>query len=176
MSPKANMAITLASVCVATIALALSFHVGLRVTRLQTAPSPALEYARLVEARVAAAELAWGTSLCAERRGRLPPSSTKVPADVDRVRGKMYQSQLADWNDDVFLCADFHLARPQRFQYQWLLAASGHDGEVVAGADYDGDGAIDHEVRVPVNCTNLDDRARCRPRSVATAPHPFELD
>jgi hypothetical protein len=176
MSPKAYLAITLASVCVATSAFALSVHSGLRVTRLQTAPSPALEYTRLVEARVAAAELAWGTALCAERKGRLPPSSTQVPAEVAHVRGKLYQSRLADWNDDVFRCADFHLSRPQRFQYQWLLAASGNEGEVVARADYDGDGAIDHEIRLPVSCTTQDNRARCRPRSLATAPHPFELD
>jgi hypothetical protein len=176
MSPTAYSGIAVAAVCVATGALVLSVHSGLRVAELQSVPLPALDYVRLVEARVAASELAWGTALCAERRGRLPPSSAKVPAEVERVRGRMYQSRLTDWNDDVFVCADFHLARPQRFQYQWLLAQSGAEGEVVAGADYDGDGAIDHEVRVPVSCTIQGERMRCRPRSLATAPDPFETD
>jgi len=148
---------------VAAAAAATSVKCFFLIRAAEQSRSDAVDYAQGVEAKVAVTELAWGLAVCAERTGELPPSSSAVPPAIKAIRGRQYQSAFTDWNDVAFRCADFHLARPQLFQYRWDLKEQGKEGEVVACADYNGDNVIDHEVRLPVRCAAVDGRPRCRP-------------
>jgi len=173
MNAKLSLLASVVSVAVAGGALALSIQAKARADSLEVSPAAGIDYAKLVEAKVAVTELAWGIALCAERTGQLPASAAKVPDDLGRVRGQMYQSRLSDWGDEAYVCADFHLARPQRFQYQWQLDDGGMQGSVVAEADYNGDGGVDHSVRLMVRCKKQEARLRCRPDPMPTAPRPL---
>jgi len=115
-------------------------------------------------------EIAWGIALCAERSGALPASTAKVPASLAAVAAQMYQSRLTDWDDPAFMCGGFHMRRPQYFQYQWVRAADGEEGIVQADADLDGDGLVDHTVRLAVRCEHQAGALRCRPDPMPTAP------
>lgn len=125
----------------------------------------------LTEARVAVTEIAWGIATCAERSGELPASSGVVPPELSKVRGKRYQSRAADWNDAAFACAGFHMLRPQHFAYQWQRGdGAAERGAVDAKADLDGDGAVDHEVRLHVRCERDQRGLRCKVDRMPTVP------
>lgn len=160
---------------VAGAALVVSVRSYARTKALEAAPKSAIDYTKLVEARVSVTELAWGISICAERAGKLPPSTSTVPRDIERVQGQMYQTALAEWNEEAFKCADFHLARPQFFQYTWRSNPDQRSGLVLAEADYDGDKIIDHKVQLQVRCVTEGESLRCRPDTMVTAPRPIDL-
>jgi len=89
---------------------------------------------------------------CAEAHGGLPKTSTPVPASLADVSGRKYQSTANEWRGDSTLsCTGFAMQGAQYFQYQWVLdtLTSGH---VQAAADLDGDGAIESQFRLPVDC------------------------
>ena len=89
---------------------------------------------------------------CAEAQGGLPRSSTPVPASLADVSGRKYQSAANEWVDDPTLsCSGFAMQGAQYFQYQWVLDTP-NSGNVQAAADLDGDGAIESQFRLPVDC------------------------
>ena len=112
--------------------------------------------AKRSEAQTVAAELARGIARCATQRGRLPPTSAPVPADLAYIKGMKYQSATRDWAEEAFVCAGFSLTDPQYYQYQWVKQ-SDSGGVVQAIADLDGDGQPDQEHRVEVVC----ERGQC---------------
>jgi hypothetical protein len=129
------------------------------------------EHDNLTEARVAVTEIAWGIASCGERSGELPDSSGVVPPELSSVRGKRYQSRATDWNDTAFACAGFHMLRPQHFVYQWRRDDGGAEqGAVDAKADLDGDGAVDHELRLRVRCERDERGLRCKVDRMPTVP------
>jgi hypothetical protein len=128
------------------------------------------QYAKGVEAKVAATEIAWGIAQCAERSGALPATSAKVPPAIGPVAGRLYQSRLSDWSDPAFACAGFHMRRPQLFQYQWVRGDGDDGGVVQADADFDGDGVVEHTVRLRVRCERDGGPLRCRPDPMPTEP------
>lgn len=147
--------------------LASATALGLVLRALHTHPSDGLalkverENAETTEALVGVTEIAWGVAMCAERSGVVPPSTAPVPAEMRAVAGVMYQSRRSEWSDPAFACLGFHLRRPQRFQYHWARADDRLSGAVVADADFDGDGTVDHEVRLQVRCARVDAGVRC---------------
>jgi hypothetical protein len=53
-----------------------------------------------------------------EQKGRLCPSASPVPQDLDVLRRGPYRSTAAQWRAEGWACARFDLsAEPQRFQY-----------------------------------------------------------
>lgn len=128
------------------------------------------EHENLTEARVAVTEIAWGIASCAERSGELPASSGVVPPELRMARGVRYQSRVTDWNDAAFACAGFHMLRPQHFLYQWQRDDGAERGTVDAKADLDGDGAVDHEVRLRVRCERDERGLRCKVDRMPTVP------
>jgi hypothetical protein len=173
---RAAPVLSAVSLATAMAALVVAMRSNARVRALAETPNAARQYVALVEARVASVEFAWAMAQCAEQAGQLPPTTSTVPASASAVRGRMYQSRLEDWKDEAYRCADFHLTRPQRFQYQWVRQASGLQGEVRARADWNGDGTVDTEVRLPVRCSTAGEQLRCHPDPLPTAPAPLEDD
>jgi len=91
-----------------------------------------------------------GMVACGEKDG-LPVTSPAVPASLSAVAAKKYQSTASEWSDPAFACARFSLTEPQYFQYQWQqLSAS--EGNLVARADFDGDGTAEEHAEVHVTC------------------------
>jgi hypothetical protein len=127
---------------VLTILAALAIH-GVRRYIVQ---------AKMAEGRAAVAELARGIARCGAEQDELPETSSKVPSDLELVRGKKYQSAPADWDDDAFRCAEFRMTGPQYFQYQWVLKDA-QAGSVVAVADFDGDGVPEVWLDLVVDCS-----------------------
>jgi type IV pilus assembly protein PilA len=60
---------------------------------------------------------------------RLCGPSTAIPATMDIVQGKKFQSSPADWNtgnqDSGWSCLKFSMQDPQYYQYQYLTSTSG---------------------------------------------------
>jgi hypothetical protein len=108
--------------------------------------------AKQQEARQALPVFAKAIVKCAEANGGLPRTSTPVPASLADVSGRKYQSAANEWVDDPSLsCSGFSMQGAQYFQYQWVLATP-NSGNVHAVADLDGDGAIESQFRLPVDC------------------------
>ncbi len=117
-----------------------------------------VEEARVVEGKQLLGVLATGIAHCGSLPGangtppRLPPSSNPVPRDP--ARGMKYQSVATDWSsEEAFRCAGFSLQQPQYFAYQWETK-SPTAGVVVAWADLDGDGNVDHRFEQAVDCAS----------------------
>lgn len=54
--------------------------------------------------------------------GQLCPDAAAVPASIDDVSGKKYQSQDSDWDaDGGWSCLRFSMSGPQYFQYEYKL-------------------------------------------------------
>ena len=106
--------------------------------------------AHAVDGKAAAAALGRGIVACAARTGKLPPSSTRVPA---KWTGKKYQSRPADWSGEAFRCASFSVAGPQAYRYQWLRIDA-YQGAAVAETDFREDGSARREIVAPVKCTS----------------------
>lgn len=172
MSAKKKSILAFTALALSLAVLGLSGRAWLGVRRMTPWSWVALQRAKVVEAKVTVAEIAWGIALCAERSKALAPTSAKVPSAIGAVAGMIYQSQLSDWNDPAFRCAGFHMHSPQRFQYQWVrgAGASEEEGGVQADADFDGDGVVDHTVRLAVRCEREEGALRCQPDPMPTEP------
>lgn len=66
-----------------------------------------------------------------------PTSHTSVPADPEMVRGKRYQSSLADWSASPWSELHFSILQPQFYAYSY--ASDGRGGEATATATAHGD-------------------------------------
>jgi tRNA-binding EMAP/Myf-like protein len=93
-----------------------------------------------------------GMVVCGEKDG-LPLTSPAVPASLASISGKKYQSAPGEWSDPAFVCAGFSMNDPQYFQYQWQQASSA-GGNLVALADFDGDGNTDQHLEIHITCDN----------------------
>ena len=74
-----------------------------------------------------------------------PPSSrASVPPSVADIRGKRYQSALADWSGSPWAELHFSMPQPQFYAYSFESHGSGHDARatVIAEGDLDGDGIL----------------------------------
>ncbi|MCL2776380.1 MAG: hypothetical protein FWD73_00140 [Polyangiaceae bacterium] len=72
-----------------------------------------------------------------------PPSSrVPVPEDPLSVRGKRYQSNMADWAASPWRDLHFSIVQPQCYQYSFDAQGAGASAKatVVAQGDLDGDG------------------------------------
>lgn len=135
--------------------------------------------AKQAEARTALVTWANGIAACGQRDGRLPPTSTPVPANLSDVRAKKWQSSPAEWSEPAYSCAGFSMTGPQYFQYQWEQR-SPNEGSAHAVADLDGDGVPDAMLGVGVVCNagacnagsvlGVADASRAKPGDIAEAP------
>jgi len=77
-------------------------------------------------------------------------ASTPVPADVNSIQGKKYQSTQAEWSADVvkankgFSCLRFSLNGPQFYQYDYTADQAAGTFIAKANGDLDGDGITSH--------------------------------
>lgn len=74
---------------------------------------------------------------------RFPPSSrAAVPEDPLSVRGRRYQSTLADWSGSPWRELHFSVVQAQHYQYAFQSDGAGANAKatVVAEGDLDGDG------------------------------------
>ena len=72
-----------------------------------------------------------------------PPSSRdSIPADENNVKGKRYQSAIADWSVSPWLDMRFSVTQPQCYAYSFDSEGSGPTAKATAEArgDLDGDG------------------------------------
>jgi hypothetical protein len=72
-----------------------------------------------------------------------PPSSrVAVPEDPLSVRGRRYQSNLADWSASPWRDLRFSIVQPQCYQYSFEAEGAGESAKalVTAQGDLDGDG------------------------------------
>lgn len=114
--------------------------------------------AKQAEAEQALPVFAAAVIKCADAHGGLPRTSTPVPASLADVSGRKYQSAASEWTGDPTLsCSGFSMSGAQYFQYQWVLDTP-TSGSVQASADLDGDGAIESQLRLRVDCVEK----RCR--------------
>jgi hypothetical protein len=117
---------------------------------------------RLQEGKSNVVYLARDIAACAEKTGRLPPTSHTVPDDLSQVGGKAYKSTDADWTDEAYACAGFRVRDPQRFQYQWEKT-SDHAGVARARADFNGDGVVEATFEQELTCAPKNGKLRCTP-------------
>jgi type IV pilus assembly protein PilA len=74
--------------------------------------------------------------------------SAPVPAAIDSVKGKKYQSDPKDWNADAvgnsgFACLKFSMDMPQYYMYTYTGGGTGSAGDsftAMANGDLNGDG------------------------------------
>ena len=99
---------------------------------------------------------------CAEKTGKIPPTSRTVPVDLSQVGDKTYASTDADWSDEAFACDGFRVRDPQRFQYQWERT-SDHGGVARARADFNGDGVVEAPFEQELSCEPKNGKMRCTP-------------
>lgn len=71
-----------------------------------------------------------------------PPSRVSVPEDPLSVRGRRYQSNLADWSPSPWRDLRFSIVQPQCYQYSFEAEGAGETAKalVIAQGDLDGDG------------------------------------
>jgi type II secretory pathway pseudopilin PulG len=71
-----------------------------------------------------------------------PPSTHSVPASLDDVRGKRYQSAAADWMSTPWHELQFSIPQPQYYAYSYASEGAGSTAKATATAtgDLDGDG------------------------------------
>lgn len=124
----------------------------------------------LVEGKNNVVYLSRAVAACAEKKSALPPSSSKVPAELSAVGGKTYASSAKDWQDEAFLCDGFQVTEPQRFQYEWERT-SDTEGIARAQADFNGDGVIEARYEQEVKCTHKGDRLVCGPGAFFDRDH-----
>jgi type II secretory pathway pseudopilin PulG len=95
-----------------------------------------------------------------------PPSRASVPPDLADVRGKRYQSTLADWTPSPWRELHFSIPQPQFYIYSFDSSGSGQQASAAATArgDLNGDGvtstyrlkvAVDDKLSAQVS-TNLE--------------------
>ncbi len=69
-----------------------------------------------------------------------PPSKASVPAALDAIKGKRYQSTLADWSGSPWAELRFSIPQPQYYAYAFEAQGSGVHSKAVAIASGDLDG------------------------------------
>jgi hypothetical protein len=71
-----------------------------------------------------------------------PPSRSSVPPDPNIVRGKRYQSTLADWSTSPWRDLHFSIPQPQFYAYSFDSSGTGQSAAAaaVAHGDLDADG------------------------------------
>jgi type II secretory pathway pseudopilin PulG len=71
-----------------------------------------------------------------------PPSRASVPPDLASIRGKRYQSNLADWSPSPWRELHFSIPQPQFYAYSFDSTGNGPLGSATATAhgDLNGDG------------------------------------
>ncbi len=90
-----------------------------------------------------AAQPAGASPAAAHAMRHFPLSSrTPVPADQDSVRGRRYQSNLADWSTSPWRELRFSVGQPQCYRYAFEAHGAGATAQalVTAEGDLDGDG------------------------------------
>lgn len=73
-----------------------------------------------------------------------PPSSRQtVPADLDAIKGKRFQSAIGDWSVSPWMELQFKVNQPQSYAYGFEAQGSGQGAQatVTATGDLDGNGA-----------------------------------
>jgi type IV pilus assembly protein PilA len=97
-------------------------------------------------------------------------ATATVPASIDSVKGKKYQSAQSEWDADSQLkgwqCLKFSMAEPQYYMYGYAqtggtIGADGETFDATAQGDLDGDG-------VPSKFTLS---GKIQSRSVAVSPN-----
>lgn len=109
------------------------------VSSLQTLATATAEYYNGSDAT----QPAGATPQAVHAMRHFPPSSrVPVPADELNVRGKRYQSNMADWSVSPWKDLRFTLVQPQYFQYAFEASGAGQTAKAVitAEGDLDGDG------------------------------------
>jgi type II secretory pathway pseudopilin PulG len=73
-----------------------------------------------------------------------PPSRASVPPDLASIRGKRYQSNLADWTPSPWRELHFSIRQPQFYAYSFDSTGSGPQASATATAngDLNGDGFL----------------------------------
>ncbi|MDB4997056.1 MAG: hypothetical protein JWM74_4488 [Myxococcaceae bacterium] len=73
-----------------------------------------------------------------------PTSRTSVPADPKDVRGRRYQSVLADWSSSPWVELRFSIPQPQYYAYSFESSGRGAEARAAAMAkgDLDADGIL----------------------------------
>jgi prepilin-type N-terminal cleavage/methylation domain-containing protein len=73
-----------------------------------------------------------------------PTSRTSVPADLKDVRGRRYQSSLADWSSSPWVELRFSIPQPQYYAYAFESSGRGAEAQAAATAtgDLDADGIL----------------------------------
>jgi prepilin-type N-terminal cleavage/methylation domain-containing protein len=73
-----------------------------------------------------------------------PTSRTSVPADPRDVRGRRYQSVLADWSSSPWIELRFSIPQPQSYAYSFESSGRGLEAQAAATAkgDLDGNGIV----------------------------------
>lgn len=150
-------------IIVAVVAGALVVVVGIVGILAALAISGMRKYlanAKEAEGRAAVAAIARGVIACSNRETvvsgpggalALPPSTPAVPATLDAITGRKYQSAPSEWSVPPWDCIGFQMSTPQYFQYQWVRTGD-TEGTARAVADLDGDGAVDVTFALPVTC------------------------
>lgn len=105
------------------------------------------------QAEAQSALTSWGDGLvrCAQRDGGLPPSTVAVPASLSAVRGHKYQADAGEWSQLAHTCAGYKMIGPQYYQYSWSLTSPDR-GLLDASADLDGDGGVDSQLQLWIEC------------------------
>jgi hypothetical protein len=67
-----------------------------------------------------------------------------VPADIASIRGRRYQSTLADWSTSPWTELHFSIPQPQFYAYSFESQGRGLEAQAraVAHGDLDGDGVL----------------------------------
>jgi hypothetical protein len=73
-----------------------------------------------------------------------PPSRASVPPDLSSIRGKRYQSILADWQPSPWRELHFSMHEPQFYAYSFDSTGTGPQASATATArgDLNGDGVL----------------------------------
>lgn len=75
-----------------------------------------------------------------ENNGELCPTTSFVPASLDPIHGRKYQSEKKDWEDAGWQCLGFEMTAPQYYRYRYERA--GDAITITALGDLDGDGDL----------------------------------
>lgn len=81
-------------------------------------------------------------------------SRSSVPADLKDIRGRRYQSSLADWSSSPWIELRFSIPQPQYYAYSFESSGRGGEAQAAASAqgDLDADGVLStYRLRITVD-------------------------
>lgn len=108
------------------------------------------------EAMLALKQLAFAMADAHAKNGALCPSAPAVPSMLDGLAREPYASTSKDWSAPGWLCANFAISPPQRFQYELRSDAGAGSYEIVArGFPVEGGPATELFVRGKVEAGQL---------------------